>query len=141
MKKRWTILIFMLAGFLFILNAVNLHAQEKPKLLGIMMHAEWCPSCKVLEPKLEEVKPEFKDEGVLFIEFDMTNEFTMQQTQLLARLINLEDVFNENAGKTGYMLLIDPETGRQLGKLTWNKSKEKLINEIRSALTSIPTTQ
>ncbi len=104
---------------------------EPPKLLAVMFHADWCATCKVLEPKLNQVKRDFQGQSVLFTQFDLTDEFTKDQSARYAALLGLENIYRENANKTGFMLLINWPSKRVLGKIT----KEKNPEEIKSMLT------
>ncbi len=107
----------------------------KPKVVGLLFYADWCGSCKVLEPKLNEVKKEFSGQPILFTRVDLTNDFTKEQSALLASQLGLNAAYAENAPKTGFMLLIDPATGRVLSKLTKTQNEDELRAEIKKVLT------
>lgn len=109
-------------------------SSAKPKLVGLLFHADWCASCKALEPKLQAVKKDFAGEPVLFTRLDLTDAATKGQSALLAAQLGLSSAFAENASKTGFMLLLDATTGRTLAKLTKTHSEEELRHEIRRAL-------
>ena len=133
--------MFRVATLTLVLSSapISLFAQEpkqepkieKPKLLAVLFYADWCNSCKVLEPKLNQVKREFQGKPILFTRFDMTDEFTKDQSANYAALVGLENFYRENDGKTGFVLLIDTESKKLLGRIT----KEKTPEEIRTALT------
>ena len=72
------------------------------------MDAVWCGRCQVMNPKLDNVRPTFAGQPVLFVKFDMTDDFTTYQSSLLADRLNLTELYNNHAGKTGYLVLIDP---------------------------------
>lgn len=137
MKKN-----LMIAAIVLSLSGANLSiaAQEtklgpkfeQPRLLAVLFYADWCKSCKVLEPKLDEVKRGFQNDSVLFTRFDLTDEFTKDQSEHYAALVGLENFYRENDGKTGFLLLIDAKSKQLLGKIT----KEKTPEEIKSMLTN-----
>ncbi|MCI0387850.1 MAG: thioredoxin domain-containing protein [Acidobacteria bacterium] len=104
---------------------------EPPKVLGVLFYADWCGSCKALEPKLDQVKRGFQGQPILFTRFDLTDDFTNDQSARYAALLGLENYYRENAGKTGYMLLIDAQSKKLLGKITKLNSPE----EIKTMLT------
>ncbi len=104
---------------------------EPPKLLAVMLHADWCATCKTLEPKIAKVKQDFQGQPILFTQFDLTDDFTKDQAARYAALLGLEDLYRENANKTGFMFLIEWPSKRVLGKIT----KEKTPEQIKSMLT------
>lgn len=110
--------------------------QEMPEVIGILFYADWCGSCKVLDPKLEAVKKQLGEKPVVFQRFDMTDETTTYRSKLLANLLGLGEVFEQNAGKTGFMLLIDPNTKKVVARLTKDQSEEELATEIKRATES-----
>jgi len=116
-------------------TAVKEEAQQ-PLLVGVLHHADWCGSCKVLDPKLEAVKRDFQDQGVLFTQVDLTDEFTQAQSVLFASWVGYKDVLANNQ-KTGFMLLVNPATGETMGKLTKVQSEDELRATIGEALEAV----
>lgn len=110
------------------------HGEGDPQVIGLLMYADWCRSCKVLEPKLNDVKREFEGKGIFFTRFDMTDDFTIEQSSLYASWVGLEDIFKDNEGRTGYMLLIDPTSKKILAKLVKTQSTDEIRNSIQATL-------
>ncbi len=110
------------------------YGEGDPQVIGLLMYADWCKSCKVLEPKLNDVKREFEGEGIFFTRFDMTDDFTIEQSSLYASWVGLEDIFRDNEGRTGYMLLIDPTSKKVLAKLVKTQSTDEIRNSIQATL-------
>lgn len=108
--------------------------EESPALIGVKMDAEWCPKCKVMNPKLDEVMPEFQGEEILFVKFNMTDDFTIHQTRLLANRLGLSELFEEHKGQTGYMVVVDAKTNEVVKRLNSNLSEEELKNEIAAVV-------
>lgn len=73
------------------------------------MHADWCPSCKALEPTLADLKAELKGEPVLFITLDITDAANTEQSRLLAETLGIEEIVKSN-NQTGLVLVYDPKT-------------------------------
>jgi len=120
-----------------ILSALPLTAQEKadePKVIGLLMYSDTCGSCKVLDPKLDAVKKDFAGQPILFTRADQTDDFTKHQSALHTRLLGVADIYAEQAGKNGYMLLIDVKDKKVLGKLMKTQSEEELKAAIAAAL-------
>ncbi len=110
-------------------------AQEgAPKIIGLLMYADWCQSCKVLEPKLNKMKKDFDGKGIFFTRLNMTDEFTIYQSSLYASWVGFEEIFKENEGRTGYMLLIDPNSKKVLGKLVKTQTPDEIRAAIQAAL-------
>lgn len=114
-------------------NSVNTH-EEEISIIGVKMDADWCGKCKVLNPKLNNVMPEFKGEDILFLKFNMTDEFTIQQTEKLAQRLNLSELFEEHKGSTGYMVLLDATTGEVLHTLLSDLTEAELHDQIQSTI-------
>lgn len=107
---------------------------EKPQVVGLLFYADWCASCKVLDPKLDEVKKQLMDEPIYFTRMDMTDDRTKKQSEMLAEWVGLGEIYREHAPKTGFMLLIDPQTKKVLSKLTKTQSEAELKAAMEEAL-------
>jgi len=136
--KRILTLVFFGVSLLSIASTVraqqHLTAEQNvspPKLLAVLFYADWCGWCKELEPKLNKVKGDFRGQPILFTRFDLTNEFTNDQSARYAALLGLEKYYVDNKGDTGYMLLIDSKTKKVLGKI----SRQDSPQEMKAALT------
>lgn len=139
MSKFLTIftVIFLTLGLTLYANGHSENNQsDEISVIGVKMDAEWCGKCQVMNPKLDNVMPEFKDDDILFVKFNMTDEFTIKQAGLLAERMNLKSLFEEHKGSTGYMVLLDAGSGEVLNTLQSDLSEEELISSIRSALES-----
>lgn len=110
---------------------------DEISIIGVKMDADWCGKCKVMNPKMDNVMPEFIDEDILFVKFNMTDDFTVRQAGKLADRMNLSSLFEENKGSTGYMVLVNANTGEVLHTLQSDQSEEELIRDIRSTLESV----
>lgn len=109
---------------------------DQISVIGVKMDADWCGKCKVMNPKMDNVMPEFKGDDILFVKFNMTDDFTIQQAGKLAERMNLSTLFEENKGSTGYMVLVNADTGEVLHTLQSDQSEEELIRDIRRTLES-----
>jgi thiol-disulfide isomerase/thioredoxin len=110
------------------------HAEAPIQLIAVKMDAVWCGRCQVMNPKLDNVRPTFNSQPVLFVKFDMTDEFTTFQSGLLADRLNLTEFYDKHAGKTGYMVLVNPQTGLELATLTSNLSEQEITEAIANHL-------
>ncbi len=98
-------------------------ASKKPTVYAVMMHADWCGTCKAMGPKIAQarVEGELDSKDVLFVKLDLTNKQTKHQAAMMAEILGFSELYESNAGKTGYMLLIDAKTGKKITSIT-NKS-------------------
>lgn len=108
--------------------------KEKPDVIGLLFYADWCASCKVLEPKLNAVKKSFADKPILFTRVDLTDDYSKSQSKLLAGALGLSEIYTENAPKTGFMLLISTKDKKVLGKLVKTQSEDEIKTGIAAAL-------
>lgn len=110
--------------------------ETEAEAYAVLFYADWCGSCKAIDPKLEEARASLAEEPVLFVTFDMTDEKTQKQTAMLANALKLEDHFSENAGKTGFILMIDPKNNNVLDRITKSDSTEEMEKKIAAATKS-----
>ena len=109
-------------------------APQSPELIAIKFHADWCGSCKAMTPTLADLKNKLDGEPVLFLTLDLTNQTTTTQAQLLASVLGISDVYKKNAPKTGFVILLDAKTKKQVGKLTKKHSLKQMTAAIRKAI-------
>jgi len=107
------------------------HAGEKssdaaPTTYAVLFYADWCNSCKVLDPKIKEARNAISDKPILFLKLDMTDEETKKQAAMLANVMGLEDYYKKNEGKTGFMLLIDSQDKQLVNSISRNDSVEEI---------------
>lgn len=104
-------------------------AAEAPKIIALNFYADWCPGCKALKPKLEEAMKDAASQPCLTVKLDQTDKESRQAEYMLAAL-GYGDLWKENAGKTGYVLLVDAKTHKVLSTITYKQD----VSEIRSML-------
>ncbi len=133
----WVFALVAAAAAVFAVRApaqgLSLAYHGEPEIVAATFASEWCPACKVLEPKLAEVIPEFAGEPVTFIEFD----FTFGERKDLAELADAHgvgEIYARNKGATGFTLLIDADTGEIIDTLTMNFSEKAMRAAIARAI-------
>ncbi len=93
LKQFYTLtLIIILSIFLFTPKA---YATETDKPLFVTISTEWCYACKLLKPKIDELKSEYADR-VTFIELDPTSEDSLAQSIKIANEYGITQFFNNN---------------------------------------------
>ncbi len=108
-------------------------AAQAPKVIALAFYADWCPGCKALKPKLEEVMKESATEPCLFIKLDQTDKDSHQAEYMVAAL-GIADLWKEHAGKTGYVLLVNPRTKKVVATLTADQDTETMQAALASAI-------
>lgn len=139
MKTLNTFLLALLIGLLGtagISQAQDDSGPQEPEVIGVFMHADWCGGCQKLKPKLNAVKPEFKDKPVLFTDFDKTDDFTKEQSRMLAEQMGLTQLYKDHKGRTAYVVLVDADTKEELDIIKYKQSEKKIKNTIASVLNS-----
>ena len=137
MKQYMALPMLLVVSMIMIATGFAETKEEKaetPKVIGLLFYADWCGSCKVLDPKIEAIKKDFAKDPVLFTRVDLTDDFTKGQSKLFANWVGLADIFAEHGKKTGFMLLIDSAEKKILSKLTKTQSEDELRDEIKAAL-------
>jgi thiol-disulfide isomerase/thioredoxin len=103
--------------------------QERPQLVAAMFRSSWCGACRILEPRIDDVRPDYADAAVEFIRFD----FTLGQRDSVRELAVEADItglYDRLVGRTGFMVLMDRDTGTVFEIITTNYDRE----QIREAL-------
>lgn len=107
--------------------------DREPEVIAATFASAWCASCKILQPRLAEVMPDFADQPVKFVELD----FTFGQgggVEEKARAEGLADIYPRFKGATGFTLLVDRDTGEIIDSLTVDYDKNAMRAAIAQAL-------
>ena len=111
----------------------NVFAEgAEPEVMVVKFYADWCGSCRVMDPIMEEAKEmvNLDDTDALFVTLDLTDETTSKQAELLASALDIGEYYAENAGKTGYMILVDTATGEIEGTINKDMTAEQMVAEV-----------
>lgn len=128
------LIVVAFAASFFTISASEVESEEDLTVIAMYMYADWCGACQAIKPIMEEAKPEFEGQPVLFVKMDMTNDFTAHQSKLMAARLGLSEIFKKNEGMTGFVLLLDANTNEVLDKITTEDDKEGIIAKISNAL-------
>ncbi len=107
--------------------------EGEPEIVAVTFASAWCSSCKILEPRLAEVIPDFRGKPVKFVKLD----FTFGQRGAVedqARAEGLAEIYPRFKGATGFTLLVDHETGEIIDSLTINHTKAAMRAALAQAL-------
>ncbi len=105
--------VFIFAGYI-----PNAQARElaEPEYLAVYFYADWCPNCKILSPKIEEVKAKdnLNKEDILFVKLDLTDKARIHQSILLAQGLGMGEYLKAQGSGTGYMAVLDANTKEEI---------------------------
>jgi len=136
-------LLYLLVPMLVIALPFVSHSDEgsttKPAVYGVLFYADWCGSCKALEPKVAQAREEAKldNQDILFVILDLTDDTTKHQASMMAATLGISNVYESNAGKTGFMLLLNAENGEKLAQLTKKMEPDGIAARIQETVKSV----
>ena len=104
-------------------------------LYAVLMYAQHCASCSMLDPTVRAVKGEFEEE-ITFLRFDMSDEDTKKASQQLAADHELEELYREHENKTGYLIVVSGDGEEELLRLSGEYEEAELRAEFEGQLES-----
>ena len=108
-------------------------AARSPRVIALTFYADWCGTCRVVEPRFKEALESFSDQPLLTVKLDKTDRDSKQAEYMLAAL-GLGELWREHAGKTGYVLLVDAESKRVVDTITRAHDTEAMGTRLRRAI-------
>ena len=106
---------------------------DEPRLVAALFRSNWCGPCKVLEPRYESVMTHYVDAPLERVRFDSS----FGRRGALARRAREEGVseaYEATAGSTGFVLLIDRDTGDVLARITMDYADADIRGALDHAL-------
>ena len=86
------------------ISAVEAANTSKPYV--VKLHAQWCPICMMTKTIWSEIEVAYAGRAN-FVVFDFTNEATTDTSRAEAKRLGLEKFFDDNAGATGTIAVLD----------------------------------
>jgi thiol-disulfide isomerase/thioredoxin len=108
--------------------------DAQPRVVAIKFWHELCPACKQLDPRYAGVLDGFDDGSVLFVTFDMSTEWSRQQSALMAEMLGVKDLYEASLGDFGFVALLAADDRRPLGRITAKQDERQMERSIRDAL-------
>ncbi len=129
-------LVALLALVILASPALAANETQEPEVLGVLFYADWCGSCKVLEPEIDKArgKADLDNEAVLFVRLDLTDATRSHQASMLASSLGLGEAFAQKAGATGFMLLVDAETKEVISMVTRKSDAAAIADQVKAAI-------
>lgn len=105
------------------------------KLAAVLTYADWCSSCKILDPKLRTVKAETEFPGTAFVTLD----YTARDGEAMFKAADAAGVGEAVRAhladeiKTGLLLLVDVDDKKVLDVVRKNMSEAEITAAIAKA--------
>lgn len=112
-----------------------------PEIIALKFHADWCGSCRAMGPIFTDLRNKFDTKPVLFLELDHTSEPSRRQAEYLAAALGLQEVWKQDGGSTGFILLIDADTHEVLVRLTKEQDLKAMGGQLVEALERASTSK
>lgn len=106
------------------------------KTKAVLVYADWCGSCKILDPKIKAVQAMGPMPGVEFVTLDYTDK-NADNFYAQAAAAGVEDAVRtelDGTIKTGWLLLVDVDDARVLSKVTKADDAAQITAKIKAAL-------
>ena len=110
-------------------------AAEDSRLVAVLSYADWCGSCKILEPKVEAVQASGAVEGVSFLTLDYTDRdveaiFAAADAAGVGEAVRAQ--FAQSV-KTGIMLLVDRDDKKVVSVVKKEMTNDEIAAAIQAA--------
>ncbi|MEZ5920286.1 MAG: thioredoxin domain-containing protein [Parvularculaceae bacterium] len=137
--RRFVIPVLAIVGVAALALATRAPAESaepytgKPEIVAATFSSAWCSSCKILEPRLKKVIPQFAGDPIKFVDLDFTfgDRAAVKET---AEEAGISEVYERSKGATGFTMLVDRDTGEVIDILTINYSEKAMKAAISRAL-------
>jgi len=108
--------------------------QTKTK--AVLIYADWCSSCKVLDPKLKEVKALGPMPGLEYVTLDYTNKDTSDfyAQADAAGVGEAVRLYLDGTISTGVLLLVDVDDKKVVKKVTKTFETKEIAKAMKEAI-------
>ncbi len=108
------------------------------KTKAVLIYADWCGSCKTLDPKINEVKSKETIPGLEYVTLDFTDKKAENFYKQAEAAGVREAVETYLAGKikTGQLVLVDMDDQKVLGKVTKTFEHSEIITALTEAVSA-----
>ena len=110
-------------------------ATEDSRLVAVLSYADWCSSCKILEPKVETVQASGAVEGVSFLTLDYTDR-DVEAIFAAADAAGVGEAVRAHFAQsvtTGIMLLVDRDDKKVVSVVKKEMTNDEIAAAIQAA--------
>ena len=108
---------------------------QQTDLYVVMFRADWCPPCKVVEPRLDQALNRLSDNTIEYVQIDITDSPRIEISAHKAFDREIVPQYNKWYGATGFAAIIDADTKKTLGCVTMQYSTQDMMAHIRNLKT------
>lgn len=118
------------------MSDMKMDVAMETKTKAVLVYADWCSSCKILDPKIKAVQAMGAMPGVEFVTLDYTDKNADNFYAQAAAAGVEKAVRTELDGtiKTGWLLLVDVDDARVVSKVTKADDTAQIATKIKDAL-------
>ena len=135
-------LVAVLAAFGFILYSTNpmpavpaisdAEAGNPSKPYVVKLHAQWCPVCMLTKDVWSQIEDTYSMRANLVV-LDFTNQANTDRSRAEAKRLGLETFFDEYAGATGTIVVLDGRTKEVTASINGSRN----FAEYRAAIDAV----
>lgn len=113
-------------------------ADVKTVTIAALVYADWCGSCKVLDPTIKKAKAMGPLPGVEFIVLDYTdkNDDNFYAQAEAAGVESAIRAYLDGTVKTGQLLLVDVDDAKVINKVTKVDAVPEILSKIKAAVSA-----
>ncbi|MEP3450871.1 MAG: thioredoxin family protein [Parasphingorhabdus sp.] len=106
------------------------------KTAAVLVYADWCGSCKALDPKVKEVQARGEMAGLEFVTLDYTNrdEADFYAQAKAAGVDEAVKAHLDGTIKTGHLLLVDLDDQKVLSTVTRTFEPDQIATALKDAI-------
>jgi hypothetical protein len=102
----------------------------------VKLHAQWCPICMLTKRVWSQIDVAYSGRAN-FVVFDFTNQATTDISRAQAKRLGLEKFFDENAGSTGTIAVLDGRTKEETASIHGIRGFEEYRAAIDASLHAV----
>jgi thiol-disulfide isomerase/thioredoxin len=119
-------------------DAAPMAASMAAKTAGVLIYADWCGSCKVLDPKIQKVQSMGDMPGLKFVTLDYSDK-DADAFYAQAEAAGVGDAvksYLDGTIKTGQFLLVDLDDQKVLSKVTKTFEPAEIMTALKDAISA-----
>ena len=113
-------------------------STDQPTLLAVRTTAQWCKTCKTAKDSFRDLVRQLRNEPVLFITLDRTDEFTSGQASVLAAALGIRESLSAGRTRVGQLHIINARSKELISTVPLSPDADSMSTTVRKALASLP---